>query len=161
MVRACGFAEGEDTLFGVNRFPDSVGVKGGNVIHLSKLKVVPLWMPVSEQVGKGTGGPSLLQSPAIRAAWLCCNTLCGIPAVFSWYVGVEDGPCTCMFVSAPDLDRSTTTERGSLLGKAAFGPVGVAGLSASCCSHNRWPVLNCLGYLVPWGGFVIAYVLLT
>lgn len=76
MVRACGFAEGEDRLFGVNRFPDSVGVKGGNVIRLSELKVIPLWVPVSEPVGKGTGGLSLLQSPAMRAAWLCCNMVC-------------------------------------------------------------------------------------
>lgn len=67
MVRACGFAEGKDTLFGVKRFPDNVGVKGGNVTRLLELKVI---LTVSEQVGKGTGGPSLLESRAIRAAWL-------------------------------------------------------------------------------------------
>lgn len=46
MVGAYGFAEGEDTLFGVNRFPDGVAVKGGNMMYVLQLKVIPLWMPV-------------------------------------------------------------------------------------------------------------------
>lgn len=36
----------EKTLFGVKRFPDSVGVKGDNVAHLSELKVI---LTISEQ----------------------------------------------------------------------------------------------------------------
>lgn len=40
MVGAYGFAEGKHILFGVNRFPGGVAVKGGNVIYVLQLKII-------------------------------------------------------------------------------------------------------------------------
>lgn len=111
------------SFFGVNRFPDSVGVKGGNAIRLSELEV-PLWVPVSERAGRGTGGLSLLRSPTVGAVWPRCSAVRGIPPVLSRYLGVEGGPHTRMFVSAPGLDRSTAANGDSRLRKAASQPRG-------------------------------------
>lgn len=131
------------------------------MIHLSELKVVPLWMPVSEQVGKGTGGPPLLQSSASRAAWLCCNTVESLPSSLGTSVlkTVPAHACLCPLLGTGAQQQT----EAHFLGKLLLSPVGAARHTASCCSHNCWHVLNCMGYLVqmPWSGFVIMYVILA
>lgn len=121
-----------------------------------------LWR--GRQWDSGTGGPSLWQSPSIRAAWLCCDSLLkpSLPHYHNTLL-LKMVP-VCVFLCSP-LAWTGTHEKteAHILGKLLRGSAGAAGRPAACCSHSCWRVINCMGCLVqvPWSRFIITYVILA